>query len=213
MTDPAPQYVSTNANSAYNQHQFMIDQAMGRISGAKVVKIVAVYGGGINEPGTVDVTPLVNQVDGGGNSTPHGVIYGIPYTRSQGGGNVVINDPVVGDIGYMLVADRDISSVKSTKKQANPGSRRRFDPADGVYLGAMLNGAPKQHIAFTATGIEISDMNGNTITLGPGGITLSSSTQIITESPGYLTHNGKNVGASHVHTGVVSGGANTGVPA
>jgi hypothetical protein len=204
MADPIPQLGPTKANSIQNQHQFMIDQAMGRVSGAKVVKIVAIHGGGIGEPGTVDVQPLVNQIDGGGNSQPHGTIYGIPYTRSQGGGNVVVNDPVVGDVGYMLVADRDISAVKSTKKAANPGSLRRFDPADGVYIGAMLNSAPTQHIAFTAGGIEISDKNGNKIVMGAGGIAITSSG---------LTHNGTNISATHVHTGVTPGGSNTGAPA
>jgi hypothetical protein len=80
--------------------------------------------------------PTVNQTDGQGNMTPHGVIYGIPCPRCQSGANVIINDPNVGDYGILLVADRDISSVKKNAgAQSNPGSYRRHDLADDLMRG------------------------------------------------------------------------------
>jgi hypothetical protein len=132
----------------------------------------------------VDVMPLVSQVDGNNNTQRHGVVYGLPYFRIQGGANAVICDPVVGDIGYVVVSDRDISSVKSnaakitgsanpsSSNQVTPGSSRRNDLADGVYVGGILNATPKQYIQFTATGITIADMNGNQIIMGPGSVNI-----------------------------------------
>jgi hypothetical protein len=121
-----------------------------------LVKIVSVTNnGGVSPVGFVDVQPLVNQVDGAGNATPHGVVYNIPYFRLQGGTNAIILDPQVGDMGMCGFASRDISSVKSSKGQANPGSGRTFDWADGLYFGGLLNGTPVQYIAFSSSGIDI----------------------------------------------------------
>jgi hypothetical protein len=121
-----------------------------------LVRVVAVTNdGGLSPVGFVDVQPLVNQVDGAGNATPHGVIHHLPYFRLQGGADAVILDPKIGDIGMAGYASRDISAVKSTKDQANPGSGRSFDMADGLYIGGMLNGVPEQYIRFSADGIEM----------------------------------------------------------
>ncbi|WP_233234487.1 oxidoreductase [Bordetella sp. LUAb4] len=121
-----------------------------------LVRVVSVTNSGGLEPvGYVDVQPLVNQVDGAGNAVPHGTVYHLPYFRLQGGDNAVILDPRVGDIGLAAYACRDISSVKATKGQANPGSARSFDMADGIYFGGVLNGVPKQYIRFGADGIDI----------------------------------------------------------
>ena len=56
-------------------------------------------------------------------------------------------DPTQGDIGLAIFADRDISSVRANRAQANPGSYRRFDMADGVYIGGILNGMPTQTVS------------------------------------------------------------------
>lgn len=121
-----------------------------------LVRVVAVTNaGGLDPVGFVDVQPLVDQVDGVGNATPHGVLHHLPYFRLQGGADAVILDPKVGDIGMAAFASRDISSVKATKAQATPGSNRSFDMADGLYLGGMLNGTPAQYVRFSGEGIEI----------------------------------------------------------
>ena len=88
--------------------------------GLKVVKIVAVHGGGLSLVGTVDVQPLVKLIDGNRISSSHSVVYGIPYFRIHGGSNAIIIDPAVGDIGFVICSDRDISSVKATKSAGEP---------------------------------------------------------------------------------------------
>lgn len=166
--------------SNYNAQVFLIRQELGKVRTAVSVKVVAVNGGGVGAPPTVDVQPLVNQIDGQGNQTPHGVIHGIPCTRTQGGGNAIINDPKVGDVGHMIISDRDISSNKANNgDQSNPGSFRMHDMADGVYHGAMLNPAnPNQYVQFTTTGVKIVDMNGNVIEMGPNAITITGNLHV-----------------------------------
>ena len=133
--------------------------------------------GGVAVAGTVDVQPLVSQIDGGNNVQPHGIIPGIQYFRLQGGANAIICDPVVGDIGYVVVSDRDTTNIKNGQSSpVTPGSFRRNDLADGVYVGGILNQKPTQYIQFTATGMIWMDQNGNSITSGPTGVVMQAST-------------------------------------
>ena len=147
-----------------------------------MVKVMGVTNAGdISPVGFVDLLPLVNQIDGVGNIEPHGTIYHCPYFRLQGGANAVIIDPQVGDIGWAGFADRDISSVVATKGQATPGSRRMFDMADAVYFGGMLNGAPTQYIAFSASGIALTSPT--KVTISAPLVEVDASTSFTVNSP------------------------------
>jgi len=146
----------TSADGDYNAHAFLVWQILQSISGARLVRVIGVTNAGSVSPvGFVDVQPLVNQLDGWNNAVPHGTIYHLPYFRLQGGTDAVIIDPKINDIGVAVIEDRDISSVKATKGQANPGSKRIFDMADGLYIGGFLNGTPVQYIQFSASGVDI----------------------------------------------------------
>lgn len=146
----------TSGGAPFNEMTFVVGQILASVSTAKLVKVVSVTNAGDLSPvGFVDVQPLVNQLDGFDNAVDHGVVHNLPYFRLQGGSDAVILDPKVGDIGLATIADRDISAVKASRAQSNPGSKRRFDMADGLYHGGFLNGAPTQYVQFTADGINI----------------------------------------------------------
>lgn len=159
MADTDGYYGTQQPNSAsdeYNAMAFIIRQILNERHYVALVKVVNVTAaGGLALSGTVDVVPLINQLDGQGNAIPHGTVNDLPYVRIQGGSNAVIIDPVVGDIGLCVFCDRDISAVCNTKKASNPGSMRRSDMADGVYLGGLLNAIPTQYAMFTPAGIEL----------------------------------------------------------
>lgn len=147
---------STDNGSDYNANTFLVWSILARVRTMQPCKVLSVTNaGGVSPVGFVSLQPLVNQLDGYGNAMPHGPLYNVPYFRLQGGSNAIILDPEVGDIGFAGIADRDISSVKATKAQANPGSRRQFSMADAVYFGGILNGTPTQYIAFSSGGISI----------------------------------------------------------
>ena len=154
-----------DVGSRFNHHDFHIDQKLGRRRTAHPVKVIAV-----NSDGSVDVQPLVNQVDGLGNSTPHGTVHNIQVHNFSGGNGTVLVTPAKGDMGLMVICDRDISAVVSAKGPANPGSSRQHDFSDGVYIGGFgsMNGTPSQSIVMTANGITIT---GNVTITGNLGVT------------------------------------------
>ncbi len=166
----------TDPGSKFNVTAFIVESMLGRVRTMVVVKVVAVTNDGELSPvGFVDVQPLVKQVDGVGNATPHGTIFGLPYFRLQGGANAVIIDPKVDDIGIAIVADRDSSSVKENKAESTPGSKRRFSLADGFYVGGYLNVLPDQYVRFNDDGVKVADKNGNVVDMTATGITLTPS--------------------------------------
>lgn len=188
------------ATSEVNAQNHMFRSLASNMATATLVLVKAVRPGGVGGASFVDVQPMVAQMDGAGNTVPHGIINNLPVFRLQSGGNAVVLDPAVGDIGIAVFASRDISAVKESRRPAQPGSARRFDMADGLYIGGVLNGAASQYVEFVAGGgINIVSTAGVNIN-APGAVAITS---------GSLTHNGKNVGDTHVHGGVVIGGANT----
>lgn len=142
--------------SDYSALLFIIDQHVSRHAHVTWASVQSVSGGGPSSHPTVSVQPLANMLNGQGQPTSHGVLTGLPALRPYGGASGIICDPKVGDIGLVLFADRDMSSVKATKTQANPGSRRRFDMADGVYIGGILGGALTEYIQFLTGQITLT---------------------------------------------------------
>lgn len=162
-------------STEYASKWFMIDQLIKRMNTATLVKVESVtVDGQVGPVGQLDVTPLVNMVDGGANNYPHGKVRKIHYSRMQGGSKAVILDPKPGDIGIAVFADRDTSLVRKNKKASPPGSRRRFDVADGVYVMTVLGAKPTSYIDFESDGsIKISPDDGTTyIRITAGKITL-----------------------------------------
>jgi hypothetical protein len=151
----------------FNQISFAIRQAISKLQTATLVRVQSVSNnGGLDPIGTVDVLPLVNQTDGNGNPEPHITVFGLPYLRIQGGANACIIDPEAGDIGVAVFASRDISNVKSTLQQSNPGSGRRYHFSDGIYIGGCLQAAaPTQYLQFNSDGVTL---------VTPGKLTLQS---------------------------------------
>ena len=239
MSDSFTGQLNSQSNvGAYNEFAFVFAQMLGKRCFCAVVQVVACSNSGaVAAAGTVDVQPLVNQVDGVGNAVPHHVIHGLPYQRMIGGTSAVIIDPAVGDIGYCVFADRDISSVKATQKQANPGSRRRNNWSDGIYIGGILNGIPTQYVEFNASGITVHSptkvtvsapdieltattvVNLNAPTIGLNGAvtqtagTSGSGVALIGPVTGTnnVTAGGLSLDTPH-HTGVQTGSGNTGGP-
>lgn len=197
----APTGIASAADMAddFAQTAFMIHQILNQIATCAIVKVVAVTAGGVGPVGKVDLQPLVLQVDGVGRTVDAGTIHNAPYMRMQGGANAFICDPVAGDIGLCIFTSHDSSKVKTTKTTAPPGSRRRFSWSDGFYVGGVLNGTPQNYIQF--------DTNGDIILKPASKVTVLGDfvANKITTAAGVDLD-------SHIHSGVQSGGSNTGEP-
>jgi hypothetical protein len=210
MTEKAyPDYEDPGASgTAYTAGDLMIDSALAEVNTATLVQVVAATNsGGLSPVGFVDVQPLVNQSDAAGHVVPHSVVHKLPYFRLQGGTNAVIIDPQPGDIGIAVFASRDISKVKNTKAQAAPGSSRMFSMSDGLYIGGVLNGTPSQYVQFSGSGVTITSPT--VVTINAPSVSINGAVAINGAS---LTHNGTNVGSTHVHGGVSPGNSSTSGP-
>lgn len=150
--------------------EWVIQQLIRQIHTATLVRVAAVY----PTPGTVgfvDVTPMVQQQTTTGVVIDTAPIYRLPYLRAQGGVSAIILDPVVGDMGLAVFAERDISAVISTREQAAAATNRAYDAGDGLYLGGFLNADPTQWLQFFPTGgLELKSplvtITGQTVTTG-----------------------------------------------
>lgn len=217
-----------SAGSDYNSIEFIAKYVLHNIATATLVKVISVTNsGGLAPVGLVDIQPLVNQVDGAGNSVPHSVIHNCPYIRIQGGVNAIIIDPQIGDTGLAVFADKDLSKVINgqisnsggTPSQANPDSGRRFSYSDGLYVGGCLNASPSQYIQFNGDGITITSPTAITINVPQltvnGDFTLNGTFNqtggTTATFSGDVTAQGTSL-HTHTHGGVQTGGGNTGAP-
>jgi hypothetical protein len=191
----------TSRGNEANALDFIIRQIMGQVCTMQLAQVTSVTPAGTGSlvAGIVTLQPMVSMIDGSGNATPHGIVNAVPYFRLQGGSAGVVLDPVVGDIGLAIFAMRDISSVKATQKPSNPGSRRQYDWADAVYLGGVLNGELTDFVQFLpGGGINVTSSGDLTVTAS-GNINLNGTLMI--NGDAYL---------SHMHSGVTTGGGDTG---
>lgn len=182
--------------SAYNELVFQINAIMKRVNTCMPVQVTAVKAGGLGPVGFVDVQVMVTQLTGNNTVVANPSISNVPYFRLQGGKNAIVIDPQVGDIGIACFCQRDISSVKSIRAIAPPGSHRMFSFSDAVYFGGILNGTPEQYIKFDDSGIavysptkitcmapDIEMMADNSITMTAKNVTINASDQMGVQSP------------------------------
>ena len=194
-TNRSPYYQQTTQG----QNEFIINTLINRsVNTAILCQVINVIPQSENSLDIVyvDIKPLVTQLTASGETIEHSTINNVPVIRWQGGGNSIIINPIIGDIGLAIIASNDISGVKSSKKQSPPTSLRKFDYADSIYLGGLLNAIPTNYINLHDGIIDIK-----TTTLNITG------NVIIT---GNVTNNGKNISNTHTHSGVQTGSGNTG---
>ena len=222
-------HVASDAASEVGLMEYIINAALSGLRTAIPVQVISVSNnGGLSPIGTVDLQPLISAVDGSGNLWPHGVITNVPYMRIQGGANGIILDPQVNDIGIATVCDRDISTVQNVGVKINPttghnftsapGSTRKNDMSDMVYLMTIIGAAPTQYVQFNSTGIHIVSpvavtVNAPTVSITATNINTSGTwnhTGTLT-STGDVTAVGTHV-HTHTHGGVTTGSGTTGAP-
>jgi hypothetical protein len=190
-------------NSEFNQLTFIIRQMINNIYTAALVRVSKIDA----VKKRLTITPMVSQLDADRQAIPISPIYNVPYVTLQGGGSAVILTPQVGDIGIAVFAMRDISTVKTTGKESIPGSLRKYNPADAVYIGGVLNPAPQRTIEITDADIIITTN---------GAVKVNAPKVELGDSPtDPLLLSSKLIEAfnAHTHTGVQGGTGTSGTPA
>lgn len=184
---------------------------------------------------TVQPALRMRQPDGREEELP--VLNSVPVIWPRSGGASMTFPVKAGDGCLILFNQRSTDEYKSNGKTNTPQDPRMFDMSDAVAIMGFVSfgggGGPDN-------AIEIK-LGGSTILVKEDGVTINTSKVDISapettitgnvqisgnlgvtgnmESEGPLnitgpsvTHNGVNIGASHVHSGVQTGGGNTGVP-
>lgn len=168
------------------------------MSGYYFIEIVMVMGvRGEDENLVVDVLPLLSRTDRTGAPIKNSVIYDIPVFRLQSGNSAVVIDPTPGDIGQILVNDRDTTLIRANRKESTPGSARKHSKSDATYLGGILNTKPTEFVKFTGSGINIKS---------PGTVNING-LKILPD--GRLQLVDGSIVDAHTHGGVSPGGSNT----
>ena len=228
--------------TGYNQTDSQITKALSKLNLVFLAKIVSVSSSGVGGAKTVKAIPLNAKTDANGNAQPSPTYEELPHYRVQAGVAAVIIDPVPGDIGVFVVCTRDISKINSqTTSPQVPNSFRSFSPADAVMIATIHTKAPTTYIHFTQDG-KIAIEAPSSVTINTAQATINASGSMSVNSPestfsGHVTIKGGlsvsggegatvdgsfsatgdvkagNISLnSHRHSGVQSGGSNTGGP-
>jgi len=198
----APELSESDTNDA----AFIVQQVLAHARQATIVKVLKVYPGTWSSqdngtPDTIDVQPMIDQVNSQGTRQEHGTIYGVLCSRHHAGGNVVRNTPVVGDVGFMTVGDRDHSQLVENKgAQSAPGSNRRYSLSDGVYWGGIFTPKPNNTIDVSGGNVVVTTEGNVTATTSGDGKNISATTTGANSSINHLA-----TGANSTITHVVQG--------
>jgi len=163
------------------------------------------------------VQPAVGGVrydaDGAPTATTLPVISDVPVVFPTAGGCALTLPVRAGDEVLLVFSSRPIDSWWQSGGVQRPAGARMHDLADAfaipgpvsrpaVLPNISTSQAQLRNEAGTAS-ISLNPDTGAVSIVAPGGVAISG---------GPLTHNGKNVGETHTHGGVASGGSNTSVP-
>ena len=159
------------------------------------------------------VQPLIMMLTTADTTVQRATIASVPVFQ-YGAGDFLLSFPLkVGDLGWIKANDRDISLFLQSYSNAAPNTIRKKSFSDAVFYPDVMRG-------YTIAGEDadnavLQNLDGSVkISLGADKIKITApSVEIVSTT---LTHNGVNIGDTHVHTqGADSGGdtqQNTGVP-
>ena len=160
---------------------------------------------------------LIVREGGRDRSMPRSPILDVPVRQTAVGGYLVHQQIDEGDALLCVVSERSLDAWKARWGESyDPEPEILFDAQDAV---AIPWGDPD--VAPTSDqGIVLQKADGTVqvqvatdrVLLEAGGVTLRVDASGVTITGGMVTHDGVNIGATHRHGGVQSGGAVTNVP-
>lgn len=178
---------------------------------AKVVKVNAT---------TIDVQPVIAR-EVNGQTKPLPVFPEVPVINFLGGNSSIQMPIAVGDDCILFVSERCLDNWYFGNNNQKPLSPRMFDYSDSIALVGLKTKANKleipDRIKFTGDALQLGtyEHQGNRTQVGSYNLTgdiTQNGTNTIT---GDIIINGKSLNEfmnNHTHSGVQTGGSNTGVP-
>lgn len=164
----------------------------------------------------VQVQPQISVVGTDNNSMSRNSVASVPVLNIGGGGFFVNFDLPEGSLGWIKASDRDISLFLQSYREARPNSRRFHSFSDSLFIPDVMTGYTIDDEDSGAMVIQNLDgsvrisLNDSRIKITSPQVEIDSADVQITGAS--LTHNGVNIGSTHVHGGITPGGDDTGVP-
>lgn len=141
--------------------EYFYSQKMMNINTVLPAKIIAIDGV------RATVQPLIDTIVFGGEIVPRAEIKDVPVYQLSSKNYSIYVPLAVGDIGFILCTQRDISDFKNTLEQKEPPSKRVLSIADCIFI--PMHSFDKNFNPKDETAICIEDsQNGDSIILGNG---------------------------------------------
>lgn len=130
---------------------WLLDERLGNLPVCALVRVESVEQPGTPTTGAIIwAEVLVNLRDGGGGVGAAGWVHAVCSHPSG-----ISCDPVPGDVGFVVVADRDFWAALETGAPAPSRTLHKHDRSDCVYVGTVRSVAPPK-IIITAAGVQIN---------------------------------------------------------
>lgn len=184
------------------------------------------------------VQPLIAVVTTANMQVTRAPIASVPVLQ-LGGGNFFLSFPInPGDLGWIKANDRDISLFKEAYDNASPNTQRKHSFEDALFIPDVMRGYTIN--AEDADNVVLSSLDGTVRVAIWGDKVKITAPEVILDTPvvtvtgiidvqnsgsvadpctvnGNIVTNGDVVASgislvTHVHSGVQSGGSNTGAP-
>lgn len=164
------------------------------------------------------VRHLVQMVGSDGEVVNRGNVASV-RVQQPGNGAFSISLPIQpGDKGWIMAADRDISTFQQGLSESQPNTARMHSFQDGLFMpDAMGNGdAPAGQgdrvVIGSNDGGAFMSFDGSGFYFNVGGTEWALTAAGFTQTGGTVAHNGTDIGDTHIHSGVTPGGGNSGAP-
>lgn len=176
---------------------------------------------------------MITQVMRGGEALELPPLVDVPVGFYRGGGFCVTVPVKAGDEGLVIFAERCIDGWYVSGQQSAPLDTRFHDYSDAFFL-PQGSSQPNRIPAYSADSLSMQTDDGSTfIRIKPGKIIMQGDIEHTgnrtqqgnslvngdhsvngnsESSGGTIKHNGKDIGDTHTHSGVETGGGNTGAP-
>lgn len=154
--------------------------------------------------------PIVMMGGTDGTKVPRADVSNIPVFRFGGGGMFMRFPIKAGDLGWLAANDNDISLIMQGGGVEDwPNTTRQCKFSDAMFFpdtlkAWVIDGANLERVVLQTMDGQVClslGADGMTLKAGPSTIAITPAGIAMISPPGTLTHNGKNVGDTHVHNG------------
>lgn len=209
MSNAPPSRDPANDDSVLGTLKTVLRKHLESVDDCLPCRVIA-FNGDRNKP-RVTVQPMVEILTTSKQRVGRAQVPSVPVLVSGAGGFLLSFPIKPGDFGYIKANDRDISLVMQSGKDSAPNTLRLHSFADAVFIPSALEGYT---ISEDEEGRAVFQNTGGTskISMGDDSIILQVGSEILELSAAGFKHNGVNIGSTHAHGGVESGGSDTDGP-